>query len=429
LTKQVINIGSSGNDGTGDQLRTAMGKVNDNFTDLYTNYQSSAGLSANVATITSNNTSFVGSVTAANVVSNSQLTANLANYTNNSAMPAFIGNNTANNTLYVGSVTAANIVSNAQLSANLTNYQTTAGLSANVSTLTSNNSLYLGNVAANQYAYANLISSYQTSAGLAGNVATLTSNNSLYLGGVVANAYVNTLGSYVLGGVITFAANAVYGNATVNASIISNSTTTYFTGVSNNSLSLGGSLANAYLTVAGLASNMAILPANVATYLGAPGNSGNTSGIYSFGTVNAAVHSIGTAFIANSLVVLTGGNFVGNTNGVVLGYRDKPQNFTNTSYTLVANDAGKHILTQNTGTVTQTITVPNNATVSMLTGVDIRIIVQSTGSVSLAASPGVSMYLASNSTTKSTLTLASYSSTTLLKIGSDTWIVTGTGVS
>lgn len=73
-------------------------------------YQTEAGLSANVATLTSNNTSFVGSVSAANVVSNSQLQSNLANY------------------------------------------QTTAGLSANVATLTSNNATNLGGIAASNYA-------------------------------------------------------------------------------------------------------------------------------------------------------------------------------------------------------------------------------------------------------------------------------------
>ena len=35
MAKQVIGVGSSGNDGTGDDLRTAGGKINDNFTELY----------------------------------------------------------------------------------------------------------------------------------------------------------------------------------------------------------------------------------------------------------------------------------------------------------------------------------------------------------------------------------------------------------
>jgi hypothetical protein len=35
MAKQVIGIGSAANDGTGDPLRTAFDKINDNFTELY----------------------------------------------------------------------------------------------------------------------------------------------------------------------------------------------------------------------------------------------------------------------------------------------------------------------------------------------------------------------------------------------------------
>ena len=35
MAKQTINIGTTANDGTGDPLRTAFDKVNDNFTELY----------------------------------------------------------------------------------------------------------------------------------------------------------------------------------------------------------------------------------------------------------------------------------------------------------------------------------------------------------------------------------------------------------
>lgn len=52
--------------------------------------QTTAGLSGNVATLTSNNTSFVGSVSAANVVSNAQLSANLGNYQTTAGLNANI---------------------------------------------------------------------------------------------------------------------------------------------------------------------------------------------------------------------------------------------------------------------------------------------------------------------------------------------------
>ena len=35
MTQQTINLGTGANDGTGDNLRSAMDKTNDNFTELY----------------------------------------------------------------------------------------------------------------------------------------------------------------------------------------------------------------------------------------------------------------------------------------------------------------------------------------------------------------------------------------------------------
>jgi len=35
MSKQTVNIGTSANDRTGDNLRTAFNKINENFTELY----------------------------------------------------------------------------------------------------------------------------------------------------------------------------------------------------------------------------------------------------------------------------------------------------------------------------------------------------------------------------------------------------------
>lgn len=52
MAQQTINIGTAANDGTGDPLRDAMDKVNDNFTELYSGSQSArAELSATSATL------------------------------------------------------------------------------------------------------------------------------------------------------------------------------------------------------------------------------------------------------------------------------------------------------------------------------------------------------------------------------------------
>lgn len=39
MARQIINIGTSANDGTGDPLRTCFDKTNDNFQELYIRYQ------------------------------------------------------------------------------------------------------------------------------------------------------------------------------------------------------------------------------------------------------------------------------------------------------------------------------------------------------------------------------------------------------
>lgn len=162
-----------------------------NVSTIYSNvasiYQTMSGLSANVATLTSNNTSFVGSVSAANVVSNAQLSANLSNYQTTAGLSANVAKLTANNTSFVGSVSAANVVSNAQLSANLSNYQTTAGLSANVVKLTANNTTYVNgktedNLNVNSASYA----------------ASLLGGGGISVSSITASANVSTNGSLTL---------------------------------------------------------------------------------------------------------------------------------------------------------------------------------------------------------------------------------------
>ncbi len=83
-----------------------------------------AGLEIN-ATFTApyaNSASYIGSLIAANVVSNAQLIANLGSYQTSAGLAANVGTLQSNNALYIGGLPAANVVSNAQLTANLANY-------------------------------------------------------------------------------------------------------------------------------------------------------------------------------------------------------------------------------------------------------------------------------------------------------------------
>lgn len=221
----VVNIGTYPNDGTGDPIRTAFANINVNFANIYSTFQTSDGMSSNVATLIANNVTYVGSVTAANVVSNAQLQANLANYVSASVLSAY-------------------------------NYQTAAGLSANVAILTANNANNLGGVPAASYVLSSTLPNYQTTAGLSANVATLaanTANNAYYLNGIIAASY--QLNSTLSANVATLTANNTsFVGSVAAANVVSNT-------------QLSANLAN-YQTSAGLASNVATLTANNTSFVG-----------------------------------------------------------------------------------------------------------------------------------------------------------------
>jgi len=118
------------------------------------------------------------------------------------------------------------------------------------------------------------------------------------------------------------------------------------------------------------------------------------------------------------------GNITGNTGGFAIGYRDIPQVVFTSNATLALTDAGKHYFSSNSANV---ITVPNNTVVSFSIGTAISIVQQGTANLTVTPGAGVTMYLAGNSTSSSR-TLGNYGMATLMKVGTDTWFINGTGV-
>ena len=57
MAQQTLNVGSNANDGTGDTLRAAMIKVNDNFTEVF----AAPGISGDTIAISGNNITAVRS--------------------------------------------------------------------------------------------------------------------------------------------------------------------------------------------------------------------------------------------------------------------------------------------------------------------------------------------------------------------------------
>jgi len=51
MAKQLVNLGSVPNDGTGDPLRTSFDKTNDNFNEIYTTFGNGTTLGIGTATV------------------------------------------------------------------------------------------------------------------------------------------------------------------------------------------------------------------------------------------------------------------------------------------------------------------------------------------------------------------------------------------
>lgn len=395
MTQQNLNVGTNPNDGTGDPVRNAMIKVQNNFSDLYTNYvsagslasnlasyQTTAGLSANVITLTSNSTNFVGSVSAANVVSNAQLAANLTGY-----------------------------VSAFQFTSNLANYQTTAGLSANVAKLSANNASYLGTAPAS--AYVNTSSDFS----LGGNItftsnliiaggAALYANGSLGSGGQYltsngSSVYwstfpgVNVAAQYTWSNTQTFNGNVTIGSSaslSANGSIgtngqilMSNGSTVFWSSVANNTNFVGSVSAANVVSNAQLAANLTAyttlfqLSSNLVNYQTTAGFTANVAAylpLYT-GTVNAAI-------VTTANATVTGNASVSGT--ISSGYIQVNNQTAN--YALVSSDSGKVIAMANSGS-----TVYINVNSGLPTG--FRVMVTKMGAANIVFANGSGLSLGS----------------------------------
>jgi hypothetical protein len=105
------------------------------------------------------------------------------------------------------------------------------------------------------------------------------------------------------------------------------------------------------------------------------------------------------------------------------GYMGLPQNATTTgAATVAAADAGKHIYS----TATRTITIDSNANLALPVGTTVTFIAGSGATVTIAITTDT-MYLAGAGTTGSR-TLAAFGMATAVKIASTTWIISGNGL-
>lgn len=110
-----------------------------------------------------------------------------------------------------------------------------------------------------------------------------------------------------------------------------------------------------------------------------------------------------------------------------VGFRTIPQNSQSAAYTLVAADAGKHLLHPSADTTARTFTIPANGSVAFPIGTAVTFVNQNAAGVLTIAITTDTMRLAGAGTTGSR-TLAADGVATAIKLTSTEWIISGTGL-
>lgn len=110
----------------------------------------------------------------------------------------------------------------------------------------------------------------------------------------------------------------------------------------------------------------------------------------------------------------------------LVGFRGVPQNSNSADYTLVAADAGKHILHPSSDANARTFTIPANSSVAFPVGTTVTFVNQTSQVASIAITTDT-LTLA-NSTTTGTRSLAQNGVATAIKVASTSWIISGAGL-
>lgn len=150
-------------------------------------------------------------------------------------------------------------------------------------------------------------------------------------------------------------------------------------------------------------------------------SSGNTlaKGTLTAGSgINVTNGAGSITIVAENVTTLSSSATIGT---YAVGYRDLPQISGGTGYTLTLTDGNKHVLM-----TSGTVTVPNNTSVALGIGTLVSVVAGSS-SVGIAGATGVTLRLAGSSTTGSR-TLSAYGVATLFKTATNTWYVSGAGV-
>jgi hypothetical protein len=153
-----------------------------------------------------------------------------------------------------------------------------------------------------------------------------------------------------------------------------------------------------------------------------PGASGTTTLTIANGSslITAGANSITLTSTATTNATLPAGTFT-------VGYLEVPQNAQVGSYSFALTDSGKHVF-HSSATTGHTYTIPANSSVAFPIGTAITIVNDVT-SAALSITTTDNLFWAGTSDTTKTRTLGASGLATLLKIGSTSWVISGSGIS
>ena len=144
------------------------------------------------------------------------------------------------------------------------------------------------------------------------------------------------------------------------------------------------------------------------------------------GTRNILITSLFTSPSAIGSITPAQGSFT-SLSDTIGDVRIVPQNSQSTSYTLVITDAGKHILHPSSDATSRTFTIPSNSSIPWSLGTAVTFVnEQAAGDISIAIDTDTMRWSPTGST--GTRTLTANGVATVLKIGSNNWLISGTGL-
>lgn len=167
MAKQTIGIGTSANDGTGDPLRDAFDKVNDNFNEVYSAFtfaSNNATAANNIlvgnstvnAVVNSTTVSISNSTSEVTATSGSVLVGNSTVNTTSNSSTVVVSNSTSSVTISSGSIVVGNSTVNTTSNSSLVNttsvtVNSNTGLTLGTSDTSANGFTYLPNGLIIQY--------------------------------------------------------------------------------------------------------------------------------------------------------------------------------------------------------------------------------------------------------------------------------------